>query len=648
MLVRGWCGCDMVYGDLTYGAASVYGGTDVVASSDHCNLCGEGWRFEVTELHTGVVKAVLHPISAEWEELFSRPGQGNMKVQIVGLSIANAWPRTTGIYISRVMKDGTRRAAFGGYIESCVPDEENWTLLDIGIRPMDQYPFHQPLANEDEGIVYSTPGYNTPEDPGPGKSQTEIAVDFINLATTGRCYIPLTATAQPSTKLRVRHFDAWEYKNLGEAIQQLTEDEDGVMYRMTHHFAEGPARWTTRLDFSDAVDIDRGVELRSDYEAWQYGLEVNGSEQAARIYGVGAGEGVTQMFAVAYDEDAALPEFRKTLAWKDVSVAATLNEHTTGAVAIYRDPVTTPSVTLLGLDDVPPEDLLTGDIVSADIGYGAITFRDEKARVAAIAWRLAVGSQVARAVALNPIIRPALSVKLQTPAKEPVPQTPEQAANPPPETPISVPAPQYPSQVLDLSIWKLTLPTGSSGKPTEIKQPALATYSSEFFHTVDGPGVLFKAPQKGVTTPNSKNTRTELREMKPGGKDNASWSTGTMEAELAFTHLPSSKPHVVGMQIHDKDDDVTVLRLEGTDLWTTNGDNTHGKKIMSGYQLGTRIKVKVVAGGGSIKWYLNGNEVSSLSKKVSGGYFKAGAYQQAGNSGPDYGEVIIYSLVVTH
>lgn len=615
-----------------------------------CDVCTQGWRVEATELSTGVVKAVLHPVSADWEEQYSRPGTGSLTASIFGPSASDVWPHTTGVYISRVFPDGSRYGHFGGYIETFGPNPENWALFNLGLQPMDEYPFHRLLADDDEGLSYSTPGYVSDEDPGPGMSQTQIALDLLNLAVSGKGYIPLSGTADPSNVLQIANWNPWDFKNLGEAIQELVEAPNGVTYRMTHHFFENPQRWETRLVFSDELNIDRGIPLRGDLEGWQYGLEVDGKDQASRVYGVGTGESTQQMFSIAYDEDASLPEFQKTIAWKDVSVPATLDAYTVGAVTLYRDPTATPSMTLVGLDDVPPETLITGDIVSPEMGYGLATFRGEKARVVSQAWKLSEGQPPTRTLALLPIIRPSLSVKIQVPAVAPEELlTPEEEVSPPPETPITPPAPQYPAQVFDLTNWKLTLPIGSKGDPDEIKQPALATYShSDFFHTVEGPGVLFKAPQDGVTTPNSKNTRSELREMRNGGKDNASWSSGTMEAVLAFTHLPSSKPHVVGMQIHDSEDDVSVLRLEGSDLWTTDGDDPHGTKIMSGYQLGTKIKVKVVADGGSIRWYLNDNEVASLGKKVSGGYFKAGAYQQAGTSGSDYGEVIIYSLTVTH
>lgn len=616
-----------------------------------CDVCGQGWRVEATHLHTGIVKAVLHPTQAHWEEEYSRPGRAHLTASVVGPAITDVWAHTTGLYISRVNPDGTRDGYFGGYIESCPPDPDREDLFQIGAQPLDEYPFHQFLADEDTGLAYSTPGYSAgpPVVPGAGKAQTLIALDMLNYAVAGSAYIPLIGQAGPSTHNRVRAWTANDFKNLGEAIRELVDEADGLTYRLTHQFFEGPARWQTIIRFDDELNIDRGTVVRSGFEAWLSSLDVDGKDQASRIYGIGAGAGADQMFSVAYDEDAPLPEFRKTVAWKDVTVPATLDEYTVGAVTRYRDPVTTPAFTLVGLEDVPPETLQTGDILTPEIGYGVHTFRDQQARVVGQAWDIATDKPVTRAVTLEPVIRPSLSVKTQTPAKAPVPSTPEQATDPPPQTPIAAPAPALPSQVLDLSNWKLTLPIGSSGKPTEIKQPALATYTHpEFFHTVSGPGVLFKAPQNGVTTPNSQNTRTELREMRNNGRDNASWSSGTMEAELAFTHLPASKPHVVGMQIHDASDDVSVLRLEGTDLWTTRGDNTHGTKIMSGYQLGTRIKVKVTVGGGDIRWFLNGTQVALIGKNVSGGYFKAGAYQQAGHSGSDYGEVIIYSLKVTH
>ncbi|TWU71887.1 hypothetical protein ED733_000953 [Metarhizium rileyi] len=77
---------------------------------------------------------------------------------------------------------------------------------------------------------------------------------------------------------------------------------------------------------------------------------------------------------------------------------------------------------------------------------------------------------------------------------------------------------------LDLSKWKLQLPTGTKGRPTEISPSQLCNgYSSAFFFR-QGDALVMKVPGgpssgKCVTTPNSKHCRTELRENKPASWD---------------------------------------------------------------------------------------------------------------------------------
>jgi Alginate lyase len=217
---------------------------------------------------------------------------------------------------------------------------------------------------------------------------------------------------------------------------------------------------------------------------------------------------------------------------------------------------------------------------------------------------------------------------------------------------------EVPADVLNLSNWKMTLPTGSEGSPTEIKQPALDSYSVDPYFTVVGDGVQFRAPVNGVTTSGSSYPRSELREMTDNGSSNASWSstsgTHTLVVSESFDHLPADKPHLVGAQIHDADDDVTVFRLEGSSLYITDGDTTHHQLVTSSYVLGTVFEAKFVVSGGRVKAYYNGVLQTTLSKSFSGAYFKAGAYTQANcsNSSPcadsNYGQTTIHSVSVTH
>lgn len=228
----------------------------------------------------------------------------------------------------------------------------------------------------------------------------------------------------------------------------------------------------------------------------------------------------------------------------------------------------------------------------------------------------------------------------------------------PPGTSQPPPGGALPSQILNLSNWKLTLPVNTShaGSPDEILQPELAGFhDTEYFRTNNTGGVAFKAHCGGYTTSGSGYPRSELREMINNGQSLASWTTTsgthTMVITQAITHLPDVKQHVVAGQIHDADDDVIVFRLEGTKLFIDeNGNN--GPVLTTNYQLGDVFTVKFVARNRGVECYYNGNYVYTYAVSASGCYFKAGCYTQSNTSKGDsptaYGEVVIYGLSVTY
>ena len=172
-----------------------------------------------------------------------------------------------------------------------------------------------------------------------------------------------------------------------------------------------------------------------------------------------------------------------------------------------------------------------------------------------------------------------------------------------------------------------------------------------------GAAVALRAPVDGSrTSTNTKYPRSELREV--AGSDLAAWDAAKgghqLLVTLAFAHLPLGRPHVVGAQIHNGVDDVTALRLEGTNLWVTDGDNPHYALLTAGYVLGTRLNLRYIVRAGIVDVWLNG--VSRAKVPVTSGtlFFKTGAYVQANcdNSTPcdatNYGEVRISSLKVVH
>jgi hypothetical protein len=234
--------------------------------------------------------------------------------------------------------------------------------------------------------------------------------------------------------------------------------------------------------------------------------------------------------------------------------------------------------------------------------------------------------------------------------------TPTPIASPAPPARPASPAPVRPADVLDLRPWKLTLPTGREGHPQEIRQPLLGALANGTYVglTPDG-GVRFRAPVGGVTTENSDYPRTELREMTPDGRREAAWSSRSgrhvMTLNQAITATPRAKPHVVAGQIHDAEDDVVMIRLEGHRLFVESEGDDAGL-LDPAYRLGTRFTVSVVATSSGIRVVYNQKRIVHVRKVGRGWYFKAGCYPQSnpdrGDRPSAYGEVVIYALTVQH
>jgi len=220
-------------------------------------------------------------------------------------------------------------------------------------------------------------------------------------------------------------------------------------------------------------------------------------------------------------------------------------------------------------------------------------------------------------------------------------------------------ADEPPAERIDLSSWKLTLPedTDLPGKPDEIVQPRLATFvHPKFFHPYPAGGLVFRAPCGGATTKGSGYPRSELREMNPATNDEAGWNTDdgrvhTLTARLVGTVLPQKKPHVVCAQIHDDDDDVLKIRVEGRRLLIER-DGEDDIVIDRSYSLGTPFDLVIAASGGTITVTHNRSSVMTWKTARKKCYFKIGCYTQSnvskGDSAESTGEVIVTKLAISH
>jgi hypothetical protein len=203
-----------------------------------------------------------------------------------------------------------------------------------------------------------------------------------------------------------------------------------------------------------------------------------------------------------------------------------------------------------------------------------------------------------------------------------------------------------------LAGWTLMRPTGAPEDPDN-GYPVGAIPG--VFFVRDG-GVVFRAPTTGVTSKGSHYPRCESREMRDRRGAKAAWSnktgTHTLTVDEAFTQVPSVKPHVVGVQIHDGNDDMLQIRLEGAKLFACTTDGRSRVGFTDSYKLGTRFVVQIVAAAGRIKVSYNGAPKADFPLSGTSWYWKVGCYTQSnpdkGDGPGNFGEVVVYSIASVH
>jgi poly(beta-D-mannuronate) lyase len=202
--------------------------------------------------------------------------------------------------------------------------------------------------------------------------------------------------------------------------------------------------------------------------------------------------------------------------------------------------------------------------------------------------------------------------------------------------------------------WELTIPIGPKGHPTVIGPKQLETLDDVYFHYSPNGSATLTCPCDGITTPNTKYTRTELRELMNDGKEKAAWNfskgTHTMKYTGCCTHLPKNKPQLVFGQVHDKNDDIFEMRFTGSHFEAIHNSKTFGT-LLTNYKLGEKIDVEMIIEEGNVTIKVGANAIHFRPKAKGPAYFKLGAYVQSNRyygDGNDFGEVIIDKVEISH
>ncbi|OIK04810.1 polysaccharide lyase family 7 protein [Streptomyces monashensis] len=217
----------------------------------------------------------------------------------------------------------------------------------------------------------------------------------------------------------------------------------------------------------------------------------------------------------------------------------------------------------------------------------------------------------------------------------------------------------------DLSVWELQEPVGSPGSPTIIPSSRLQGangYQDAYFYTdIRDGAMIFWAPEKGVTTPNSNYARSELREMNRDGSA-ADWALSGSHSMSATLRVVSVTKNVCVGQIHlGSGGSSTKPLLElyyhangdivlGTENSPSGGQTSHAVGHVA---IGNTWSYTIaVSGGNTIDLTVNGTTThyaiaSSFQQYKQ--YFKAGSYNQSSSdSTTDGARVAFYGLTVKH
>ena len=247
---------------------------------------------------------------------------------------------------------------------------------------------------------------------------------------------------------------------------------------------------------------------------------------------------------------------------------------------------------------------------------------------------------------------------------------------------------------IDLTNWKVTLPIGN---PTSVGPPEILDYATNdvlkpymYNDSIEGALVFFTKPRS--STPNSKYSRTELREQMVSGSGDTNWTFsqgGIIKGRLRMDEISSDSngnPHrTIVMQIHGRltneqrdligEDDNNAppimkiswlngyVRLNSKELKNPNAEvpeilHTDAWDNDSGYTFPTYVgyepfTLEIRAGDGLMEVVLNDNETKTYTGNsiekwgIFENYFKAGNYLGTTNENA-FARVKYYSLNVIH
>ncbi|MFE5621721.1 hypothetical protein ACFQ8S_06865 [Streptomyces virginiae] len=189
----------------------------------------------------------------------------------------------------------------------------------------------------------------------------------VNTTTTG-----VALTGRESR----RSWTQYELKNIGEAMQELAEDDGGFNFRFAPYWKSGNGAVGNKLVISPRGGAEIPSALVHTENCNITAVSYDSAAMATRVYALGADNGNgTKLVGIQdnFDLDAVMPTKHVVASFTDVKQTETLIDKAAAMISAGREPVAIPTLTLYP-GAFNPGTLIPGDTatVQADSGYVAL------------------------------------------------------------------------------------------------------------------------------------------------------------------------------------------------------------------------------------------------------------------------------------
>lgn len=211
-----------------------------------------------------------------------------------------------------------------------------------------------------------------------GVEQTAIATDLLEyaLAQPGGS-IPVTMDATATGVTRDRSFHAFERKNIGEAVEQLSQVRDGFDFRFEPYWDGNTlaARFVTSYP-QTGRPTNYVLELGSNVELLALTNDATTMANSADAFGGGDGPDIPYRNAVDTSVLSSYPLLEDVVSHSDVTVGATLKGYAEARLDKGRRPIKIPTVRLTKTAIPGIGDYVVGDRVRVKGTHGYLSVDD--------------------------------------------------------------------------------------------------------------------------------------------------------------------------------------------------------------------------------------------------------------------------------